>query len=143
MAFNAHASLLLLLVVPAMGSAQPQGGALEHSAWSPGSSSIAEAEIIPTAYRGRWAPNTTECNDQDGVQRLSVSAFGIETYESGGRLERITSTGQDRSVKLKLSYEGEGNFWDAVEIWKLSERGDRLVMSNEKGASPTMLIKCD
>lgn len=134
---------VMLSIVAASASAQAQRAEIARSDWSPGSSSIEEAEIVPPAYRGEWAPNAADCKDQDGIRTVSVSTYGVETYESGGRLQRITSMGQNRSVKLKLAYEGEGDFWDAIEIWTLSEQGDRLVMSDEKGASPTTLIKCD
>lgn len=110
--------------------------------WFPGSSSIREVEEVPPAYRGRWAPNSAACADQDGVDRIEIMAGGIDTYESGGRLKRVTQAGQERSIKLKLAYEGEGEFWDATETWALDQTGNRLVMADADGSNPIALKRC-
>jgi hypothetical protein len=94
---------LLQLSVPAAAT-EPVG----QAGWFPGSSSIREIEAFPPAYRGRWAPNAEACADQDGVDRIFVMAAGVDSYESGGRLQRVTQAGQERSIKVRLAYEGEG-----------------------------------
>lgn len=113
-----------------------------HDNWFPGSSSISEPEVIPSAFRGAWAPNRAACNDQDGVDRMVVYPNGLDSYESGGRLERVTQAGQERSIKLKLAYEGEGNFWDSVETWTLDATGQRLAISVEGQPGSDALIRC-
>jgi len=123
--------------------AAPASGQVSHEAWSPGSSSIAEPEVIPPAYRGRWAPNRAACADQDGVDRWEISSSGIDTYESGGRLQRVTQSGQDRSIRLKLAFEGEGEFWETIQVWSLNATGDRLSVSEDGQRKVATLIRCD
>ena len=91
-----------------------------ESAWFPGTSSVDETEVIPPAYRGTWGINTAACKAEYGTERMEVKSIGADFWESGARLERVTQSGQERAIKLKLSYEGEGDFWDTVERWELS-----------------------
>ena len=44
---------------------------------------------------------------------MNIYPIGLDTYESGGRLRRISQSGADRTVIAKLEFEGEGRFWDA------------------------------
>jgi hypothetical protein len=115
---------------------------VSEESWFPGSSSISEPEVIPPAYRGAWAPNRAACDDQDGVDRMVVYPNGVDTYESGGRLQRVTQAGQERSIKLKLAYEGEGDFWDTVETWTLDATGRRLEIAVAGRPGPETLIRC-
>ena len=133
-------SLILLIITPAGAFAQTKQ--VDNSDWSPGSSSVAEIEQIPLGFRGKWAPTIANCSDQDGVEHMNVYSNGIDFYESGGRLERITQAGQDRTVLMKLSFEGEGGFWD--KIWKaaLGESGKSVVISLEDGSSAETYQKC-
>lgn len=124
------------------GGASVAANELPREAWSPGGSSILEAEIIPPAYRGRWAPSASACADAEGVQRLSVYASGVDSCENGARLTRITQAGKPRAVLLRLSYEGEGRFSDQEEVWTLSPDGRQLEIVVAQGRS-TMLIRCD
>jgi hypothetical protein len=125
----------------ALTSSECAAAQIAHEAWFPGSSSIAEQEIIPPAYRGNWGSSAAACGDQDGVERMTVYPNGLDTYESGGRLERVTQAGRERSIRLKLAYEGEGRFWDAEEIWTLNEHGDRLTVTASEGP-PTLFVRC-
>ena len=113
-----------------------------HDGWFPGTSSIAETEVIPPAFRGVWASSPAMCSDPDGVERISIFPGGVDYYESGGRLERVTQAGQERSIRIKLSYEGEGTFWERVETWTLSQSGDQLTIADEGERSPFSLVKC-
>jgi len=113
-----------------------------YDAWFPGTSSIEEVETMPPAYRGAWAPSASACKDRDGVDRIVVKPGGVDFYEAGARLERVTEAGQDRTIKLKLSYEGEGEFWDRVEVWALNEDGSKLTIAKEGEGAPILLIKC-
>ena len=128
----------LLLMCAGVAPAQ-----VTREGWFPGSSSISEAEIIPPAYRGVWAPGAAACREQYGVERITVLAQGLDSYESGGRLERVTQAGQERSIKLTLAYEGEGDFWDRTEIWTLNEAGTAMVVSDEANSTAYTLIRCD
>ena len=107
--------------------------------WFPGTSSLSEPEIVPPAYRGVWAPDANSCAEEHGVERLAVYAEGVESYESSGRVVRVTQAGQERSIRLRLSYEGEGQFWDRVETWTLNAPGDRLSISDPDGRQFTLL----
>jgi hypothetical protein len=118
------------------------GAQVTRESWFPGSSSISEPEVIPPAFRGTWAPTAAACRDEDGVDRYTVVAEGLDTYESGGRLERVTQAGQDRSIRLRIAYEGEGEFTDAVETWTLSESGDRLTVADGERRDPVTYLRC-
>ena len=133
-------SLIFLVIAPTGTFAQTKQ--VDYSDWFPGSSSVTEIEQIPFGFRGKWAPKVANCADQDGVEHMHVYPNGIDFYESGGRLERITQAGQDRTVLMKLSFEGEGGFWD--RIWKaaLSESGKSVVVSLEDGSSAETYQKC-
>jgi hypothetical protein len=136
--------MLLAMAAAFPSAARTQPAPIPQVDWFPGSSSIEEPEIIPAGFRGHWAPDAAACRDPDGVDRLTVVAHGVDTYESGGRLERITQSGQERAVRLKLAYEGEGNFWDVIEVWALSGDGRRLTMQREgEPGSSVTLIRCD
>lgn len=128
--------MILLLALAALAP-------IPYDAWFPGTSSIDEVEIIPPAYRGAWAPSVAACKDQDGVDVLTVKPGGVDFYEAGARLERVTQAGQERTIKLKLSYEGEGDFWDRVETWALNEDGSKLTITREGEGSPIALVKCE
>jgi hypothetical protein len=110
--------------------------------WFPGSSSVTEPEIIPPGYRGKWAPSLANCSDPDGVEHMYVYANGIDFYESGGRLDRITQAGQERSVMMKLEFEGEGGFWDRVWNVTLSASGQSMTISLEDGSSAETYVRC-
>ena len=126
----------------ALVAAQPVAAQVTREAWFPGSSSIDEPEIIPPGFRGSWAPNEAACRDEDGVDRILIEAEGLDTYESGGRVERVTQAGQDRSIRLKIAYEGEGEFRDAVETWTLDEAGNRLAIADANEGNEVTLIRC-
>jgi hypothetical protein len=110
--------------------------------WDPGSSSIAFPDIIPTAFVGEWAPDAAECRDSERTSGLYVRPEGVDTYETGARLERITRAGPER---MRLSYEGEGSLWDALEVWALNADHTQLVIRDETDkAKPTTrkLVRC-
>lgn len=135
------ASVITILALLAWAPAQAAEGEVAYEAWFPGSSSIREAEVIPPAFRGRWAPSAAACADQDGVERMTIYHDGLDTYESGGRLVRVTQSGQPRSVLLRLSYEGEGELWDREEIWSLSPDGGRLEIRRAEDP-PVIMQRC-
>jgi hypothetical protein len=118
-------------------------GSVPYEAWFPGTSSIDEPEVIPPAYRGLWAPSAAACKAEYGVDVMAVKSGGIDFYEAGARLERVTQAGQERTIKLKLSYEGESDFWDRVETWRLSEDGSRLSITIDDKSAPLALVKCE
>lgn len=120
----------------------PAGAQVTRESWFPGSSSISEPEVIPPAFRGTWAPNEAACRDEDGVDRFTVVAQGLDTYESGGRLERVTQSGEERGIRLRIAYEGEGEFTDAVETWTLNAAGDRLTVADREGRDPSHYVRC-
>jgi hypothetical protein len=123
-------------------AAVPAAAQTSHD-WFPGGSGISEPEIIPPAFRGRWAPDVAGCRDEDGVSGVTVFADGVETYETGGRLERVTQAGQERSIRVKLAYEGEGEFWDSIETWTLDASFDRLTIDDSGEQDPSVMIRCD
>ena len=94
--------------------------------WFPGTSSVRENELFPRAYLGKWAPTAKDCADPDGVQALHIYPLGLDTYESGGRLRRITQSGEDRTVIARLEFEGEGRFWDVQWIVFVSPNNQTL-----------------
>lgn len=138
---------LLCLLLPLLSGPALAQAATPDRDWFPGSSSISEPETIPPAYRGAWAANKAQCKDPDGVDRIVIMAEGVDYYESGGRLVRITQAGEERSVKVKLAYEGEGEVWDRVEVWTLNAAMDRLTMEDQDQGDdkspPTVWIRCE
>lgn len=133
------AAVALMVIITQVGPAF--AAEIPYEAWFPGTSSILEPEVIPPAYRGRWAPTAKDCADKDGVTRLTIYPRGVDYYESGGRLRRITQAGQPRSVKLRLEYEGEGELWDQEEVWTLSSDGRQLQITPSRKAS-LRLVSC-
>jgi hypothetical protein len=136
-----------LLALAALGPTLAPAAAapIPEASWSPGSSSIREAEVIPPAYRGRWALNPAACVNPVGMDSIEVLAHGVDADDSGGRLERVTQAGPERAIKLRLSYEGEGSLWETIEIWTLNEAGDRLTTASEDAApnaSTIALTRC-
>lgn len=89
-----------------------------------------------------WGTNTAACKAKDGTERIQVRAAGVDYWEAGARLMRVTQAGRDRTIKLKLSYEGEGDFWDKVEIWQISGDGNTLTMSSEDATTASTFVKC-
>lgn len=88
--------------------------------WFPGTSSIRDAELIPWGFQGQWGDSAGACSAQEPTGLMTIYADGIDTYESGGRLRRITQAGQDRSVVMRLDFEGEGTFWEQTYQFTLS-----------------------
>ncbi len=133
------------LALAAQGAiAKPPTKELVYSEWFPGSSSAEELEQFPPAFRGKWAPDQKACEDKDGVNALFVYPNGLDTYESGGSLQRITQYGQDRTVLTKLAFEGEGGFWDLEWAMQLNADGSKLTtwvgqIETEKNT----YLKCD
>lgn len=117
-------------------------GSVSELDWFPGSSSVAEEEVIPPGFQGAWAPNKADCDDPYGVERMVVHPHGIDFYESGGRLDRVTQAGQDRSIKMKLSFEGEGGFWNVVWTATLMPDGKSVSIIQEGKESGATYIKC-
>jgi hypothetical protein len=132
----------LLAVIGLLVIGSPAATQVTRNDWFPGSSSITEIEIIPSGYRGKWAPTLANCSDQDGVDHMYIYPSGIDFYESGGRLERITQAGQERSVMMKLSFEGEGGFWDRIWSVTLSPNGDRLTTALQDGSGAESYVRC-
>ena len=114
----------------------------DYAGWFPGGSSTRELEQLAFGFRGSWAPSVNACDDIDGVERMEIYPDGIDFYEGGGRLERITQSGQDRTVKVKLSFEGEGDFWDTIWLIRLEPGSQRLSIS-EDGTEWTTYQRCD
>ncbi len=137
-----YAFSLFTKVALFVGLAYPALAEVTREEWSAGSSSVTEAEVIPKGFLGKWSPSMAGCLDKDGVEQMYIYPNGIDFYESGGRVERITNTGQNRSVLMKLAFEGEGGFWD--KTWKLvlSPDGKRVVISLEDGTSSENYVKC-
>ena len=131
-----------ILPLLAAGLAAPASAQVAEDAWFPGTSSITEREIVPPAYRGRWAASQASCRDPDSTERMEILAGGVDGWESGGRLERVTQTGQERSIRLKLAYEGEGEFWDAIEVWTLDASGNVLAITNEATDTTFRRVRC-
>ena len=92
--------------------------------------------------RGRSAHPCRQVPDRNAIEKISVYPRGVDYYESGGRLDRVTQSGQDRAIKVKLSYEGEGAFWDRIEIWTLNAKGDQLSMTDDDGANAIVWYRC-
>jgi hypothetical protein len=114
----------------------------DYAQWFPGSSSTREVELFPFGFRGSWAPSNEACRDPDGVELMEIYPDGVDFYEGGGRLERITQSGQDRTVKVKLSFEGEGEFWDAIWLIML-EPGSKLLRVSDDGTDWKSYQRCE
>lgn len=110
--------------------------------WFPGSSSVTEEEVITPGFQGAWVFSREVCDDRYGIERMVVHPRGIDFYESGGRLDRVTPSGQDRSVKMKLSFEGEGGFWDVFWTATLMPDGKSVFIIQEGEENGANYVKC-
>jgi len=132
----------LLLCAAALAIGAPAGAQVAERDWFPGTSSIREAEIIPPAYRGIWGQSDAHCRAHDGNGRIEVMAHGLDTEETGARLERVAQAGAERSIRVRLAHEGEGEFWESVETWTLDPSGERLTIVHEAHRSTMILVRC-
>ena len=128
MKYGLLGAVVLLILPGAAASAQDS----DYSEWFPGGSSVQEPELFPFGFRGTWAPSAAACEDLDGTERMQIYPEGIDFYEGGARLERITQSGHERTVKVKLSFEGEGDFWDAIWLIRLEPGSDALAVSEDE-----------
>lgn len=115
----------------------------DYSEWFPGTSSVLDPEIIPYGFRGTWAPDISDCKDKNGVALMTVYHDGIDFYESGARLRRITQSGQFRSVKMRLEFEGEGDFWDRTWNVMLSHDSKSMVIQQDGSGSEVTYVRCE
>jgi len=135
-------TIRLFVGLVALGLSFPAKAQVSRGDWFPGSSSVTEMEIIPPGFRGKWAPNLANCEDRDGVDHMYVYPNGIDFYESGGRLDRISQAGRERSVLMKLSFEGEGGFWDRIWRVTLSPDGQTVTISLADGSETATYVRC-
>jgi hypothetical protein len=130
-----------LVLGTALLAATPAAAQLPRATWDPGSSSVTEQEIIPPAYRGAWAPTAEQCGNENNIGRIVIYPNGVDVGEAGGRLEQVTQGRQDRSVRLRLAFEGEGRFWDLVWTLTLNRDGQQLTLVSGESV-PDLLIRC-
>lgn len=88
-------------------------------------------DIIPAAFQGSWAPNKRGCNDEDGVDLLSIDSTSVTAYDFRAKLikhagAQSTFTTDNRladSILMLVAQSGEGD----VNITRY-----RLAILNEK-----------
>lgn len=139
---NQKSAPLFAILIGAFASTALSAQEVSHSDWFPGSSSVTEEEVMPSGFRGKWAPNSANCSDPDGVENMFIYAQGIDFYESGGRLDRVTQAGQTRSIRMKLAFEGEGGFWDVIWTATLAEDGRSVRISEDGREGSATYVKC-
>lgn len=105
-----------------------------------------EADRIPAAFQGTWAPTQAECAGDDETGRVTIAAQSIDFYEVHGRLNMgqvFTAAGADAYVG-RFSFKGELSFWDSVI--RLERAGDRIVLRNQNDQGspgrPTYWHRC-
>lgn len=82
------------------------------------------ATTIPAAFHGTWDYIKGTCDPQSDA-RQTVSANGIEFYESHGDVTRVEIDSPSRVV-VTLAMAGEGETWQTSTLYSLSADGNRL-----------------
>lgn len=74
-------------------------------------------DIIPAIFHGDWAPNKAECQDEDGVNSLNITATSVTAYDFRAKLLKhaginsiFTTTDKFAdSIVLLVAQSGEGD----------------------------------
>ena len=82
---------------------------------------------IPPALHGRWGLVSADCTSDRGDAKglIAVDAQGIEFYESMGLVEDVEES-DDRSIRARFAFTGEGQEWERDMQLALSADGTRL-----------------
>ncbi len=100
-------------------------------------------ETIPERFLGVWDRAASGC-DPHSETRTDIGPGSIGFYESQGEVTRVAVDGPDR-IAVSLAMEGEGERWDLVRSFTLSEGGETLTASavGEGQFEPVPLERCD
>lgn len=101
------------------------------------------AEEIPEAFHGTWDSVRGTCDLRSDL-RLEVAPKSIGFYEARGEVTRVEIDDPARIV-VSLAMEGEGERWQMVRQFTLSENGTILTPRSvdEEQFEPIPLKRCD
>ena len=128
-------SCLLVACTQPAPSLPPSSDAGSRSAPAPDRTPPSEAPApviatIPARFHGTWAADAAACAAAGDPSRLAVAADTLHFHESSGPLKRIEVNGDDLSVTVTLT--GEGETRDASYRFTLSD-GDTVLTDRDAG----------
>ncbi|MBK6412515.1 hypothetical protein [Sphingopyxis sp.] len=112
----------------------------------PGAETAADGNTIPTAIRGRWALDASDCPKRPGTDltALVIDAANLRFHESHGELARVRESDAGRIV-ADYKFSGEGIEWDRRMQLGLADGGKTLVRRDEgegAAAGPMRYTRC-
>ena len=101
------------------------------------------SEEIPGAFLGVWDSTKGSCDALSDL-RIEVSPKAISFYESRGEVTGVEIDNPDR-ITVSLAMEGEGEKWQMVRQFTLSENGTILTPRSvgEEQFEPLPLKRCE
>lgn len=79
---------------------------------------------IPTRFRGEWNTDAAACGTGGNESRLLIAADTMRFYESSGPVQSASMDGNELTVTVRLT--GEGETRDATYRFRLSADGRTL-----------------
>jgi hypothetical protein len=113
---------------------------------NPEPQTVANAQTIPAAIRGRWALKPADCAAKKGTDltALTIDATNLRFYESHGELARVRISETGR-IDADYKFSGEGANWDRRMQLDLADGGKTLVRRDQgegAAAGPMRYTRC-
>lgn len=93
-------------------------------------SAAASGPVIPARYHGTWDGTEADCARPSSETRLMVGPRLLNFYESTGAVEAVSEDAAG-TLRVRISFTGEGEKWRETRNLTLSPAGDALTVFNE------------
>lgn len=100
---------------------------------APSRAEIDRSPAVPLAFRGRWTGTRDDCADKAAALELDVAPRQLVFHESVGSVTAVEPLGEGK-LALKANFTGEGSSWPAQLRLTLSAEGQRLTITDDRGA---------
>ena len=101
---------------------------------------VAQDPEVPAEFRGRWAGSENQCGSAHEGS-LSIYEDRIDSYEGRGRVLSVFVVSPSE-VELQIESTGEGQTWQEVRRFVLSEDG-RTLTDITNARYPFSRVRCD
>ena len=79
---------------------------------------------MPARFQGRYAASAPACDSPGDPSRLTIGRDTLQFHESTGPVIAVAGDGPEATITASLT--GEGDTWDAVYRFRLSDDGRTL-----------------